>query len=271
MTLALDGSTDVCSTALLGLNGGQGRERPRPLASRSEHSGRGQARVLLNMVDEMLAETGATPSDLASVVVGIGPGTFTGVRIAVATARGVALALKVPVVGVSSLAALAAAALDGCPPAERSGWTRVVPVIDARRQQVFYASYEATEKPDDEGGGVWKRIGAIGVCDRGDLDKIVSGDGCSVVVGQVDELAGVRSGGRLFLQRDIEAEYLMLGQRWLVEDEPSESDTGTRRDREAQPAAGAPERVRPIYVRAPDADIHIKKMKDPWADGNTRR
>jgi tRNA threonylcarbamoyladenosine biosynthesis protein TsaB len=80
---------------------------------------------VLEDVDELLRLAGAAPGDLERVAVGTGPGSFTGVRIGVATARGLALALGIPLAGVSTLDALAA----GAPGA--------LPVIDARRSEVF--------------------------------------------------------------------------------------------------------------------------------------
>jgi tRNA threonylcarbamoyladenosine biosynthesis protein TsaB len=84
-----------------------------------------RASTLLEDVDALLRQGGAHPSDVEALAVGIGPGSFTGVRVGLATARGLALALGVPVAGVSTLAALAA----GAPGA--------MPVIDARRREVF--------------------------------------------------------------------------------------------------------------------------------------
>ncbi|HEY6032285.1 MAG TPA: tRNA (adenosine(37)-N6)-threonylcarbamoyltransferase complex dimerization subunit type 1 TsaB [Gaiellaceae bacterium] len=81
--------------------------------------------TLLEEVDDLLRAAGAAPGDLDALAVGTGPGSFTGVRIGLATARGLALSLGIPAAGVSTLDALAA----GAPGA--------LPVIDARRSEVF--------------------------------------------------------------------------------------------------------------------------------------
>jgi len=81
--------------------------------------------TLLEDVDALLRQAGARTGDLDGLAVGIGPGSFTGVRIGLATARGLSLGLDLPVAGVSTLAALAA----GAPGA--------TPVIDARRREIF--------------------------------------------------------------------------------------------------------------------------------------
>jgi tRNA threonylcarbamoyl adenosine modification protein YeaZ len=247
------------------------------------------------MVDEMLREIGGCARDLGAIVVGIGPGTFTGVRIAVATARALSLALSVPVVGVSTLGALAAgaaadlagaAAPDAGPGMARGVQPgaifpcRIVPVVDARRDQVFFGLYEAAEGVGGAGvvarGGApggctgrrWERSAAFGVCDREALVRVVTGP--ALVVAEEQVLIGELPVGMRFAAAEVKAELLVLGQELLAE--PGETPQGWRlapwlAAALANGAPAMPEAVKPIYVRSPDADTHITKMKNPWADG----
>lgn len=112
LILAFDTATEAATSALV--------DDGEVLAERVS-----RARTLLEDVDALLRQGGAHPHDLDSLAVGIGPGSFTGVRIGLAAARGLALSLGLPGCGVSTLAALAA----GAPGA--------VPVVDARRREVF--------------------------------------------------------------------------------------------------------------------------------------
>lgn len=99
MILAIDTSAAQCAVALSGE--GLALARCRPMA-------RGHAEELFPMIESLLAEAGASYGDVARVAVCTGPGSFTGVRIGVAAARGLALALGVPAIGVSRFEALAA-------------------------------------------------------------------------------------------------------------------------------------------------------------------
>jgi len=94
------------------------------------------AQRLLSMAAELLAAAGRSWSDVDRIAVGIGPGSFTGLRIALATARGVAAARGLPLVGVSTLRALA----------EPAGDRPVLAVIDARRGEAFVALYRSSEE-----------------------------------------------------------------------------------------------------------------------------
>jgi tRNA threonylcarbamoyladenosine biosynthesis protein TsaB len=96
MLLVIDSATAACSAALLGPDGGVIEER-------HELVGRGHAERLLPMVAELLA--GRTPE---SILVDCGPGSFTGVRVGIAAAQGLAIGWRVPLAGYSSLAAIAA-------------------------------------------------------------------------------------------------------------------------------------------------------------------
>lgn len=96
------------------------------VAERHEEMAKGQAERLMPMLEEMLAEAGAGWRDLTTIGVGIGPGNFTGVRISVAAARGLALSLGIPAIGVSRLQALAE---DGPLP--------VTVLEDARRGEAY--------------------------------------------------------------------------------------------------------------------------------------
>ncbi len=122
--LAFETSTESCSVALL-----HGDD----LIWRSQMAPRRHAELVLPMADELLAEAGIGKSQLDAIAVGRGPGAFTGVRLGVSLAQGLAFALDLPVVPVSSLAALAMQApVDG--PA-------TLAVIDARMGEVYAACF----------------------------------------------------------------------------------------------------------------------------------
>ena len=130
--LAIETATEACSVALI-----HGDE----VIARSELAPRRHAERVLPMADELLAEAGLGKHALDVIAVGRGPGAFTGVRLAVSLAQGMALALDLPVVTVSSLAALALEA-----PGDAD--TAILAVIDARMGEIYAASY----RRDDAGG-----------------------------------------------------------------------------------------------------------------------
>jgi tRNA threonylcarbamoyladenosine biosynthesis protein TsaB len=125
LTLAFDTATSAATAALVRDGEVLGERVSRAVA------------VLVD-ADELLRASGAERSELTGIVVGTGPGSFTGLRLGLATARGLALALELPVAGVSTLDALAA----GAPGA--------MPVVDARRGEVFVLQGEPRVLPPDQ-------------------------------------------------------------------------------------------------------------------------
>jgi tRNA threonylcarbamoyladenosine biosynthesis protein TsaB len=122
--LAIETSTEACSVALV--HGDQ-------VIERSELAPRRHAELVLPMADSLLAEAGLSRHALDGIAVGRGPGAFTGVRLGVSLAQGMALALDLPVVTVSSLEALALEA-----PYDEAA---ILAVIDARMGEIYVACY----------------------------------------------------------------------------------------------------------------------------------
>jgi tRNA threonylcarbamoyladenosine biosynthesis protein TsaB len=140
IVLGFDTSTRATSVAMMLDDDEMLRARDDP--GPREHPG--HATRLLAMAAELLAGAGNGWDSIERVAVGLGPGTFTGLRVGVATARGLAQSLASELVGVSSSLALAKAALEtarGEPDAPPDG--RVLAVIDARRAEVFAGAYRA--------------------------------------------------------------------------------------------------------------------------------
>jgi len=127
--LALDAAGRSCSVAVWAAGGLRAR--------RCEAMARGQSERLVPLVGEAMAEAGLAFAALQAVAVTLGPGGFTGVRIGLAAAEGLALAWDLPIIGVSSFAVAAAAVA----PAERAGRTLLV-LLDAKRAEVYAAAYD---------------------------------------------------------------------------------------------------------------------------------
>jgi tRNA threonylcarbamoyladenosine biosynthesis protein TsaB len=212
--LGFDTSTAATSACVLRADGEQFELDTAP-ASPPAH-----ARELMPAIAEVLERSGLAYRDLDAIGVGVGPGTFTGLRIGVATARGLAASTGVELRPVSSLAALA----EGIAADAR------LPLIDARRGELFASLYEGQElrfgplaaRPEE----LIERVRKTG------LNPLAAGDG-SVRFRSVLEAAGIRvepEGSRAHVVRALHICRLATG----------------------EPPA-APEAVLPEYVRLPDA------------------
>jgi tRNA threonylcarbamoyladenosine biosynthesis protein TsaB len=124
--LAIETSTRRGSVALV--------ESGRVVAAAAHERPNAHAEAMLPLLDELLASSGWAKSSLDRLGVGVGPGSFTGIRVGIALGQGIGLALGRPVYGVGSLEAMAFAV-----PAEHAGAR--CPLVDARRGEVFVAVY----------------------------------------------------------------------------------------------------------------------------------
>jgi tRNA threonylcarbamoyladenosine biosynthesis protein TsaB len=131
LVLGIDTTTLVCGVSVADAGVVLGEYS---LQVKKTHSER-----LLPLISSLLCDTGLTPADLSGVAVASGPGSFTGVRIGVATARALGQALGIPLVGISTLEVLAAQV--------RYFPGLLSPLLDARRGQVYNAVFRAGERP----------------------------------------------------------------------------------------------------------------------------
>lgn len=145
--LAIDTALNACSAAIVD---GRPGEEWRVLARVASAGGKGNAERLLPLLDQAKREAGLELADLDGIVATVGPGSFTGIRTALATARGLGLALGKPVWGVTTTQALAQAAILAAAMPGQGPGHGVVAVIDARRDEVYIQVFAADGSPATE-------------------------------------------------------------------------------------------------------------------------
>lgn len=222
MLLAIDTSGPFCSTALWSL------EQNICLAEKSENLGRGHAERLMPMLEELLAEQDAKWSAISKLAVVTGPGSFTGLRVGIATARGLALALDVPCIGVTVFEAFAQnhfASVQNREP--------VLIAMDAKRDQYWIQSFDAQGHPQTN--PIQVEVDKIAE----NIDKATSG-----IIGSGAKLIAEASEGSIN----------------IIDDSPSPPIV-------AVAAIGAKAEndntsPRPLYLRAPDAKPQKAQTKD---------
>jgi tRNA threonylcarbamoyladenosine biosynthesis protein TsaB len=174
--LALDSSTALGSVAA-GDAAGVRAEVVRSVAG-------GHSSALLPMVERVMEDAGLRPADLAAVVVGGGPGSFTGLRVAAATAKGMVRALGVPLLAYSGLLAAAA-----------SAWAaegEVCALFDARRRDVFAACYRFGEGVEERLAPTALDVDAVVARFRGGAPPVFVGDGALLHREQLERELGAR-------------------------------------------------------------------------------
>lgn len=233
ITLGFDTATPATAVALVRDPASSGvlrRYEAPPPGARPEHASRALA-----LADELLREAGLDWGDIERLAVGVGPGTFTGLRIGVATARALAQSLGVGLAGIGTLQALAVGAC-----ASASG--PVAAVIDARRGEAFAAAYAgerelvapAVVSPGDLGSAL---------APAGDLAGVLAvGDGAIRFRGNLQGAGVVVPADSSPLHRVDAAVICRLASRARTLD---------------------PEVVVPSYLRQPDAEVARQRTPQP--------
>ncbi len=138
--LAIESSGNVASVAIAG--------KEKILAEYTVNIGKTHSQTLLPMIDRVLGDAEMSVNDMSAIAISRGPGSFTGLRIGSATAKGLAASAEIPIVDVPTLEALAVGVGN-------AGGRLICPVIDARRNEVYTALYEEAVGQS----GLLKRIG----------------------------------------------------------------------------------------------------------------
>jgi tRNA threonylcarbamoyladenosine biosynthesis protein TsaB len=130
--LAIETATEACSAAVY---------RDGEIFHRFELAPRKHTQLILLMMDEVLAEAGIARDELDAIAFGRGPGAFTGLRIAVGVSQGLALALEKPLIGISTMAAMAQQISE----TEDTNGLSLLAAIDARMNEVYWARYQSID------------------------------------------------------------------------------------------------------------------------------
>jgi tRNA threonylcarbamoyladenosine biosynthesis protein TsaB len=245
--LGFDTATRATTVALLDTERDEAIERrdDPPDGARPRHTGR-----LLALVVEVLDAAGAEWSQVDRIAVGVGPGTFTGLRIGVATARALARARAIDLVGVSTLHSLARGAATAAQEDEVGGGLpldAVMGVIDARRGEVFAAGWAITEASRADGVALVEPRAlapeALADAMHGDgRNWLAVGDG-AIEFRAVLERSGARIPGPESAPNRVSAvEHCRLASK--LRPEP-------------------PEGIQPEYLRLPDAEITLRAARQP--------
>jgi tRNA threonylcarbamoyladenosine biosynthesis protein TsaB len=217
LILAIDTALDACSAAVLDTDTGE------LIAQESQPMKRGHAEALMPLIARVIKEARIAFATLDRIAVTTGPGSFTGLRVGLSAARGLALAASKPVVGLTTLTAYAA------PVVSRNAGQPVISAIDARHDHVYL--------------------------------QVVSGDGSALIRPRVAPIAEALAASRFGAPYLVGNAAKMLADRWPAEAEPPFRVEAQPAPDIAWVAwlgaAVSPETAlaRPYYLRAPDAKL----------------
>jgi tRNA threonylcarbamoyladenosine biosynthesis protein TsaB len=223
LILAIDTALDACAAGVLDTNLG------RLIARESLPMKRGHAEALMPLIARVIGQSGVSFARLDRIAVTTGPGSFTGLRVGLSAARGIALAAAKPVVGLTTLTAYAAAVVS------ESGQQPIMAAVDARHDQVYF--------------------------------QVVSGNGGTLIRPRVGSVAEALEASRLGAPLLVGNAAKILGDRWpasapppvLIDPQPAPDIgwvawVGAAVDPNSAPA-------RPYYLRAPDAKPQTDRLQ----------
>ncbi|WP_437289681.1 tRNA (adenosine(37)-N6)-threonylcarbamoyltransferase complex dimerization subunit type 1 TsaB [Sorangium sp. So ce406] len=200
----------------------------------------GHAERIFGVIDEVLAAAGMPAAGVGALGCDVGPGSFTGVRVAVAAAKGVALALDVPAAGVTSLEAMAAAAFAA---GAASPGDLLVPLIDAKKGEVFLAAFDRPAAPPE---GPPRHLPRDAVFDA--VAALAAGRRIVVVGAVAEEIEALRPLAARGEALDF-PDAVWIGR--IAIDRLRTAAAGGERGRAVTEHDAA--LLEPLYVRAPDA------------------
>lgn len=200
--LAIETSTSACSVALRTIDGDISRDWLRHSDQPRTHSA-----ALLQLIDGLLCDAALQRGDLSAVIISAGPGSFTGLRIGLAVAQGIALGLDIPLLAIDSLAVLAATAAVQLP-----AGGRVMAVTDARMGQYNVASYQLTAP-----GEPTELLAPPALHDSTTLQAAIIALGITALVGELATLGPVAP-GCLALELQPNAGAMLDGGQQLWQD-----------------------------------------------------
>ena len=230
--LAFDTATPATTVALSGVGDVVFTARHDPLPGERP----GHATRLLPLVARVMERAGIGWDGVERIAVGVGPGTFTGLRIGIATARALARARSTPLVGVSTLQSLALArpGADDVP----AGLDAVLAVLDARRGEVFAASWRIDEAGEFDSALIPPRV----LAPEALADLVTPLGPATLAIGD----------GAIAFREVLERSGSFIPD----DDSPLHKVTATNHCRLADRLeGGVPDAVQPDYLRAPDAEI----------------